>query len=115
MLVLLIGRCNVWILQAFVLFSTILFSYEHVPVLGICVGMQMMANFQYEEGILPGLGWIPGEVKRFDESVFASNSCLPHMGWNNIVPKASPLLTNISDPRFYFFHFLFEPISIFML
>ena len=84
---------------------------EHVPVLGICVGMQMMANCS-EEGILPGLGWIPGEVKRFDESVFASNSCLPHMGWNNIVPKASPLLTNISDPRFYFLHsYFFEPTS----
>ena len=76
---------------------------QHLPVLGICVGMQMMANCS-EEGSLPGLGWIPGEVKRFDESLLSSKTSLPHMGWNDIAPKEHPLFVNISDPRFYFLH-----------
>lgn len=84
---------------------------KHVPVLGICVGMQMMANCS-EEGRLPGLGWIPGEVKRFDESLLLSKTSLPHMGWNEIVPNAHPLFANISDPRFYFLHsYYFMPGS----
>ena len=58
---------------------------QQLPVLGICVGMQMMASSS-EEGTLPGLGWIPGEVKRFDETLLSSKSYLPHMGWNDIFP-----------------------------
>jgi glutamine amidotransferase len=77
--------------------------HQQVPVLGICVGMQMMAN-RSEEGHLPGLGWIPGEVKRFDEALLSSKTSLPHMGWNDITSKAHPLFANISDPRFYFLH-----------
>jgi glutamine amidotransferase len=76
---------------------------QGVPVLGICVGMQMMANHS-EEGHLPGLGWIPGRVKRFDASSLSAKTGLPHMGWNNIAPKEHPLFVNISDPRFYFLH-----------
>lgn len=76
---------------------------QHLPVLGICVGMQIMANCS-EEGSLPGLGWIPGEVKRFDESLLSSRTSLPHMGWNDIAPKEHPLFAHISDPRFYFLH-----------
>ena len=84
---------------------------QHLPVLGICVGMQMMANCS-EEGSLPGLGWIPGEVKRFDESLLSSKTSLPHMGWNDIAPKEHPLFANISDPRFYFLHsYFFQPCS----
>lgn len=84
---------------------------QQVPVLGICVGMQMMAN-RSEEGHLPGLGWIPGEVKRFDESLLSSKTSLPHMGWNDIAPKQHPLFANISDPRFYFLHsYYFQPGS----
>jgi glutamine amidotransferase len=76
---------------------------QHVPVLGICVGMQMMANCS-EEGSLPGLGWISGEVKRFDESLLSSKTSLPHMGWNDVLPEAHPLFASIPDPRFYFLH-----------
>ena len=84
---------------------------QKVPVLGICVGMQMMANCS-EEGQLPGLGWIPGKVKRFDESLLSSKTGLPHMVWNNITPKEHLLLSNISDPRFYFLHsYYFLPAS----
>lgn len=82
-----------------------------VPVLGICVGMQMMANHS-EEGTKPGLGWIPGVVKRFDCSVFTSNIYLPHMGWNDVTPVNHPLFANILDPRFYFLHsYYFQPAS----
>ena len=84
---------------------------RQVPVLGICVGMQMMAN-QSEEGSLLGLGWIPGEVKRFDEGLLSSKSSLPHMGWNDIDPIEHPLFANILDPRFYFLHsYCFQPDS----
>jgi len=61
---------------------------------------------------LPGLGWIPGKVKRFDESILSSKTSLPHMGWNDIAPKEHPLFANISHPRFYFLHsYYFLPDS----
>jgi glutamine amidotransferase len=76
-----------------------------VPVLGICVGMQMLARSS-EEGILPGLGWIDSIVKKFDVSHLQSKTQLPHMGWNTIHPNNhDPLLVNFdSDSRFYFLH-----------
>ncbi|MFC1735905.1 imidazole glycerol phosphate synthase subunit HisH, partial [Candidatus Hydrogenedentota bacterium] len=55
------------------------------PVLGICVGMQMLAHSS-EEGSLPGLGWIDGEVKKLDASRLTHRPHLPHMGWNNVIP-----------------------------
>lgn len=85
---------------------------QQVPVLGICVGMQMMANCS-EEGQLPGLGWIPGEVKLLDETLLSSKTTLPHMGWNDIAPKEHPLFADIHGPRFYFLHsYHFVPDSL---
>lgn len=84
---------------------------DHVPVLGICVGMQMMAKFS-EEGQLAGLGWIQGEVKRFDTRLFSTKTTLPHMGWNDVQPKLHPLFTGITNSRFYFLHsYFFSPES----
>lgn len=84
---------------------------KQVPVLGICVGMQMMASSS-EEGSLPGLGWIPGEVKRFDVSFLSSRICLPHIGWNDVVAKPHALFDYIVHPRFYFLHtYHFSPSS----
>ena len=79
--------------------------HRHVPVLGICVGMQMLACSS-EEGSLPGLGWIDGEVKRFNPSSLSHSICVPHMGWNNIKPvKINGLLQGLGlDARFYFLH-----------
>ena len=57
------------------------------PVLGVCVGMQMLAR-RSEEGRLPGLGWISADVKRFDENGFTQKTHLPHMGWNDAAPCA---------------------------
>jgi imidazole glycerol-phosphate synthase subunit HisH len=73
-----------------------------VPVLGICVGMQIMAK-RSEEGELDGMNWIDSEVKRFDQ---LGNMKLPHMGWNDISPCTDePLFNNLgADARFYFLH-----------
>jgi imidazole glycerol-phosphate synthase subunit HisH len=82
-----------------------------VPILGVCVGMQMLANVS-EEGELPGLGWVPGKVQRFDESVLKTKTHLPHMGWNTVKPKDHPLFAGIDNPEFYFLHsYFFEPES----
>lgn len=78
---------------------------QKLPILGICVGMQILAKSS-DEGVLPGLGWIDGTVKKFDASVFNSKIQLPHMGWNTIHPNNdNPLLVNFNnDSRFYFLH-----------
>lgn len=77
---------------------------QKCPVLGICVGMQMMAQ-RSEEGELPGLGWIDAEVNRFDESSFHQQTHLPHMGWNDVSPViGNSLFSGLEDPRFYFLH-----------
>ncbi len=82
-----------------------------MPVLGVCVGMQMLSNGS-EEGGLPGLGWVPGKVRRFDESVLKTKTHLPHMGWNTVAPKGHPLFAGIDTPEFYFLHsYFFEPES----
>ena len=77
-----------------------------VPVLGVCVGMQMLANSS-EEGELDGLGWVDGTVNKFDKKLFNSDLCrLPHMGWNNVnQSNKSNLFSNVPDlGRFYFLH-----------
>lgn len=74
-------------------------------VLGICVGMQMMAD-KSEEGLLKGLGWVEGEVKKFDTISSKGLIQLPHMGWNDVQPKKSEgLFQNLGEgARFYFLH-----------
>lgn len=86
---------------------------EKCPVLGICVGLQMMAKSS-EEGKLPGLGWVDADVLRFDESTFASQTHLPHMGWNDVLPKSCDSIFRGLDigARFYFLHsYYFAPNS----
>ena len=83
------------------------------PVLGICVGMQMMAD-RSEEGTRLGLGWIGGAVKRFDTTRFTQRTHLPHMGWNNVHPRqATGLFNGLGhEARFYFLHsYYFAPAS----
>lgn len=76
---------------------------QQVPVLGVCVAMQMMAH-RSEEGELPGLGWIDAEVVRFDRAQI-SHAPLPHMGWNDVRPTATDsLFRGIEAPRYYFLH-----------
>jgi glutamine amidotransferase len=75
------------------------------PILGICIGMQILA-LKSSEGIRNGLGLIDGEVKMLDCSKISSKPHLPHMGWNSIRPlKQHPILTGIDYRRgFYFLH-----------
>lgn len=78
---------------------------DKVPVLGICVGMQMLASSS-DEGRLPGLGWIPGKVRSFRTNEQSASLPLPHMGWNDVQPKPGmALFVGLeSDARFYFLH-----------
>ncbi len=84
-----------------------------MPVIGICVGMQMLADGS-DEGALPGLGWVPGRVRRLDVSALEHATRLPHMGWNDVaVQRPSPLFKRLEvDARFYFLHsYYFAPES----
>ncbi len=78
-----------------------------IPVLGICVGMQMLADSS-EEGELDGLGWISGRVKKIPNSDKAplAKYPLPHMGWNSVeIDKDDPILVGLdTNARFYFLH-----------
>lgn len=76
---------------------------KKIPVIGICVGMQIMA-LKSDEGVLPGLGWIDGKVKRL--LLNNKDLPLPHMGWNDIkIQKKISLIANIDIyKRFYFLH-----------
>ncbi len=77
-----------------------------VPLLGICVGMQMLAEGS-DEGSLPGLNWVPGRVRSFVANPNAQNLPMPHMGWNEVRPAAdAPLFqSGFEDaPQFYFLH-----------
>ncbi len=77
---------------------------QGTPLLGVCVGMQMLANAS-EEGSLPGLGWVAGSVRRLSSST-DSRLKLPHMGWNKIeVTANNPLIDTAGNgSRFYFLH-----------
>lgn len=74
-------------------------------VLGICVGMQILADSS-EEGVLPGLGWIPGRVRKIDKATLSVSPKLPHMGWNSVKPGNDARLFESVDPErgFYFLH-----------
>ena len=78
---------------------------KQVPVIGICVGMQMMGNSS-EEGQLEGLKWIDATVKKFDERKINQVTKLPHMGWNDVVPTTNSRLFEglEKDSIFYFLH-----------
>ncbi len=77
-----------------------------IPILGICVGMQMLANHS-EEGSLPGLGWISAKVRAFSKNSKCLKLSLPHMGWNTLNINKSSLLfpkENNKLAQFYFLH-----------
>jgi glutamine amidotransferase len=81
---------------------------DGAPLLGICVGMQLLADTS-EEGELPGLGLIPGNVRRFhfSEHPDRQNLRIPHMGWSIVRPQKTALLFTSfgQEPaRFYFVH-----------
>ena len=84
-------------------------TQEKVPVLGICLGMQLLTKGS-DEGKLPGLGWVPAYTHKFPADLGIK---IPHMGWTDILPvDQNPLWQNLpEEPRFYFvhtYHFLFQ-------
>jgi imidazole glycerol-phosphate synthase subunit HisH len=80
------------------------------PFLGICVGMQVLADVGHEFGKHAGLGWILGEVRELD----SQGEVLPHIGWNDIILQTPcPLTEGLGEVRdFYFVHsYAFAPQS----
>jgi glutamine amidotransferase len=75
-----------------------------VPILGICLGMQLLAEKGYEGGETAGLGLVPGEVTRFQAP--SRDTRIPHVGWNEVrQTKTGPLFAGIADRAdFYFVH-----------
>ncbi len=75
------------------------------PILGICLGMQLMTKGS-EEGKIPGLGWFDAETKKFDSTYLGQKRIVPHMGWNSV--KASKHLELFdgfeNSSKFYFVH-----------
>jgi glutamine amidotransferase len=79
---------------------------KRVPILGVCVGMQMLSAGS-DEGVLPGLNWVPGRVRAFADNASAANLPMPHMGWNSLRPAAGAALFKDGfdeTPQFYFLH-----------
>ena len=75
--------------------------FQKKPFLGICVGMQLLADIGYENGSHAGLGWINGEIKKLPQS----NLKLPHMGWNEvIIRKNNDLIQEANEHNYYFVH-----------
>lgn len=77
---------------------------RRIPILGICLGLQLMAR-RSEEGSEKGLGWLDADVKRFSFSTDAGLT-IPHMGWNKVERVDDALLAGLDGPdtRFYFVH-----------
>jgi imidazole glycerol-phosphate synthase subunit HisH len=83
---------------------------KRIPVLGVCVGMQILAHGS-DEGRSCGLGWIDGHVKGFRSWEPTRGMPVPHMGWNDVRPDTGTRLFEgfESEARFYFLHsFFFE-------
>jgi glutamine amidotransferase len=81
----------------------------NVPVVGVCVGMQMLADGS-DEGVLPGLGWIPGRVRAFTSKPESVALPMPHMGWNDLQPRDHSKLFSKGfeeGAQFYFLHSYF--------
>jgi len=80
---------------------------EKVPVLGICLGAQLLTN-RSEEGIEKGLGWIDADTIKFEVEKFQEKLPIPHMGWSEVKFTHHPLFDNMYEtPRFYFVHSYF--------
>jgi glutamine amidotransferase len=78
---------------------------DKTPLLGICVGMQMLLE-ESAEGKLPGLGWVPGKLTQFDKAQLPPELRIPHMGWSEVhLKRPSRLFDGLGDDaRFYFVH-----------
>lgn len=81
------------------------FSKSGKPMIGICLGMQLLFESSQEFGHTDGLGLIPGEVVAFDKSKMdLEDHKVPHMGWNIIFNKPNKLFEGLHNPYLYFVH-----------
>ena len=80
------------------------FANSKKPLLGICLGMQLLFESSEEFGFTQGLGLIDGKVVRFDKEKMGSDLKIPHMGWNKIINKNNPLFAGLKNPYLYFVH-----------
>lgn len=78
---------------------------DRVPILGICLGMQLLTCGS-EEGKIPGLGWIDASTRKFQSAELGPGLRIPHMGWNLVsaAPDCALFRELLEDPRFYFVH-----------
>jgi len=86
---------------------------EQIPVLGICLGMQLLTSSS-EEGHLSGLGWIPGKTLTYKNQINKKIK-IPHMGWNLVSKSSESELTqgfeDFEEVRFYFVHSYFVKVA----
>ena len=81
--------------------DTVLTTANDTPLLGICLGMQMLMDSSEEHGIHRGLGLVPGDVKRF---IPAAGEKVPHMGWNTItIEQETPLFDGLREEEYVYF------------
>ena len=81
------------------------FAGSGKPMLGICLGMQLLFSKSHEFGLHEGLGLIPGEVVPFDANLFDKPHKIPHMGWNELfVQRDTPLFAGL--PRDFYLYFV---------
>ncbi len=91
--------------------SILEFSKSGKPLLGICLGMQLLLNGSEEFGKTDGLGLIDGEVVEFDKSKFNHRLKVPHMGWNELfVQRESKLFDGMSKEIYLYFVHSFHVI-----
>jgi glutamine amidotransferase len=91
--------------------ETVVSSAREVPLLGICLGMQMLLEWSEEHGLHRGLGLVPGRVVRFPN---LPGMKVPHMGWNTLDKQGDdPLMEGLSDGEYVYFvhsyHAVTEP------
>ena len=80
------------------------FAKSGKPLLGICLGMQLLFDDSDEFGTHKGLGLVPGEVRFFDSSKFQKRLKIPHMGWNKLfVKRDTPLLQGLDESFYLYF------------
>ena len=79
------------------------FAASGKPMLGICLGMQLLFESSEEFGAHEGLGLIKGQVVKFDNAAFEEPLKVPHMGWNRMFTKEHPLFENLDDEHYLYF------------
>ena len=79
------------------------FAKSGKPMLGICLGMQLLFESSQEFGFYEGLGLIKGSVVEFDSEKFEEPLKVPHMGWNRMFTKEHPLFTGLDNEHYLYF------------